>query len=142
VIEMHRTFIFTLLTLGTLTACMSGRLSINDAWARPALAGNNGAVYFVIDNTSAPADVLLSASSDVAQAAEIHTSEIQNDVMKMLWQEKITIHFNTKVELKPGGMHIMLVNLKRDLKIGEMITLTLKFQNAGNVNVPARVEER
>ncbi len=138
---MHRTF-FTLLTLGALTACMSGKLSINDAWARPALAGNNAAVYFVIDNTSAPADVLLSASSDVAQAAEIHTSEIQNDVMKMLWQEKITIHFNTKVELKPGGMHVMLVNLKSDLKPGETIMLTLRFQNSGEMKLPVQVQER
>ena len=59
-------------------------------------------------------------------------------MMMMRPIQKIDVPAGKKVELKPGGYHIMLVNLKRDLKAGTVVKLTLQFQNAGKVTVNAR----
>ncbi len=134
-------FIFGLMLL-VLTACASGKLVVNDPWARPAIAGGTSAAYFVIDNSAGQADTLLSAASDVAQTVELHMTEMQGGVMKMMPQEKIAIPANSKVEFKPGGLHVMFINLKRELKTGDTFALTLRFQNAGEVNLQVKVQER
>jgi copper(I)-binding protein len=51
----------------------------------------------------------------------------------------VEVPANGEAELKPGGMHIMLIGLKRDLKAGEKIPLVLVFENAGEIDVQAEV---
>jgi copper(I)-binding protein len=95
--------------------------------------GGNGAVYVTLTNSGAQADSLVSASSEVAQTVELH--EVRNDggVMKMRPVKNIPVPAGGKVELKPGGYHIML------LKAGEKVAVTLKFQHGGEVQVEAAV---
>ena len=134
---MILTFFATLLG-----ACSASReMSIRDAWARPASAGDNGAAYFVIENGTPSADTLLSVSSDIASATEVHLSMVMDGgVMSMQQQESVPVPTSEKVEFKPGGLHVMFVGLTQDLKVGDMITLTLNFENAGTriVEVPIR----
>lgn len=140
---MKRLLILSLFLLAT-SACASSNeaLTIHDTWARPANAGENGAVYFVIENGTAEDDTLLGVSSDIATAAEVHMSMADaNGVMSMQVQEAVTIPAGEQVEFKPGGLHVMLVNLTRDLKPGEAITLTLNFKGTGNVVVEVLVKE-
>ena len=136
-------FVLLLATL-LVSACgaASGELTIQDAWARPANTGENGAAYFIIENGTASDDSLMGVSSDIATAAEVHMSMGDaNGVMSMQMQEAVTIPAGEPVEFKPGGLHVMLVNLTRDLKPGETITLTLNFKETGNVVVEVPVKE-
>jgi len=118
-----------------LVACASetGTLTISDPWARPGQAGGNSAVYMTIQNPIPVEDRLLSASSDVAEDVEIHETAMTGDVMQMAPQDHVSIPANGGVELLPGGMHIMLIGLERDLAAGDEFTLTLEFENAGIV---------
>ena len=136
-------FVLLLATL-LVSACgaASGELTIQDAWARPANTGENGAAYFIIENGTASDDSLMSVSSDIATAAEVHMSMADaNGVMSMQMQDAVIIPAGEPVEFKPGGLHVMLVNLTRDLKPGETITLTLNFKETGSVVVEVPVKE-
>lgn len=127
-----------------LCACSSssGALTVQAAWARPAAIGENAAAYFTIENETGSEDSLLSVSSDVAAAAELHMSMTDsNDVMSMEMQEAVEIPARDQVEFKPGGLHVMLVDLDQNLNIGDTILLTLRFQNAGEVTVEVPVKE-
>jgi copper(I)-binding protein len=62
-------------------------------------------------------------------------------VMSMQQQSAITIPANGKVEFGPGGLHVMLLNLRKDLRPGEKFQVNLNFQNKGNVKVEAEVRE-
>ena len=127
-----------------ISACSSssGALTVQDAWARPAAIGENAAAYFTIENGTSSNDSLLSVSSDIAAAAELHMIMTHdNDVMSMEMQEAVEIPATDQVEFKPGGLHVMLVDLNRDLKVGDTVTLTLSFRNAGNVTIDVFVKE-
>ncbi len=121
----------------------SGKLTIRDAWARPASAGENGAAYFVIENGTTADDTLLSVSSDIAAATEVHMSMADdNGVMSMQMQESIPVHARGQVEFKPGGLHVMFVSLTKDLKVGDTITLTLNFEKTGSMTIEVTVKEQ
>lgn len=141
----NKTLIFVLLLTTLLaSACgsSSGQMTVSDAWARPASAGENGAAYFVIENGTASDDTLLSVSSNIASATEVHMS-MANDmgVMSMQMQEAVAVPAKGKVEFKAGGLHVMFVNLNHDLKVGDTITLTLNFKTAGSVVIEVPVTE-
>ena len=136
-------FILTIAIL-IVSACAptNGTLTVTDSWARPAQAGENGAVYFVIENGSASEDALLSTSTDVAEVAEAHMSMVDaNGVASMQMQEAVSIPARETVKFKPGGLHIMLINLKQDLKTGDTFTLTLNFKEAGTIVIEVPAQE-
>lgn len=141
----NKTLIFVLLLTAFLaSACgsSSGQMTVSDAWARPASAGENGAAYFIIKNGTASDDTLLSVSSNIASATEVHMSMADgNGVMSMQMQEAVAVPAKGKVEFKAGGLHVMFVNLNHDLKVGDTITLTLNFKTAGSVVIEVPVTE-
>ncbi len=114
-------------------------LRVEAAWARPAQAGENSAIYFTINN-SGSADTLLSAQTDIAEKVELHMSMMQHDAMQMQMQHEIAIPKGT-TEFKPGGYHVMLIGLRRDLKIGDTFSLTLTFKRAGELTLTVTVKE-
>ena len=127
-----------------LSACnlSTGELTVQDAWARPAVIGENAAAYFIVENGTSSNDSLLSVNSDVAAAAELHMSMAHgNDVMSMEMQKAVEIPARDEVDFKPGGLHVMLVALNQNLNIGDTISLTLRFQKAGEVTVEVPVKE-
>ena len=120
----------------------SGALTVRDAWARPAVIGENAAAYFTIENGTSSNDSLLSVSSDIAAAAELHMSMTHdNDVMSMEMQDAVEVPATEKVEFKPGGLHVMLVDLNRDLNVGDTVSLDLHFQTVGDMIVEVTVQE-
>lgn len=120
-----------------------GEFKVMDAWARPAASGDNGAAYFIISNATDTEDRLLNVSTDVASAAEVHMSMMDsNGVMAMEMQESVLIPAQQEIIFKPGGLHVMLVGLMQDLKMGETISLTLNFETAGSMIIQADVEDR
>jgi copper(I)-binding protein len=123
-------------------------IRIESAWARraPMLEGSaakagsgNGAVYAVLVNQGKGPDALISAASAAAGAAEIHETYRDMGMMMMRPVSKLDLPAGRKLELKPGGYHIMLVNLKRELKPGEAVDLTLVFEKAGKIPVRAEI---
>ena len=143
---MKKRVVPILLTLLLLVACQSskittGVLEIKDAWARPAPTGDNGAVYLVIENGTAQDEVLLSASSEVASAVELHMSEMDSDHMSMNHKDEIALPAGEATKFAPGGLHVMLVGLTQELKVGDTFDVTLDFQNAGEKAVTVTVME-
>ncbi|BAJ62902.1 copper chaperone PCu(A)C [Anaerolinea thermophila] len=127
-----------------MSACASrqSNLTIQDPWARLGVAGGNSAIYLKIENATKEDDALISASCDAAMMTELHMTQMMDDgTMKMEPQEKISIPAGQTVELKPGGLHIMLMNLKKDLKTGDTLNLKLKFEKSGEIEVSVPVKE-
>lgn len=119
-----------------------GSLRIDHPWSR-ALPPNApaGAAYFVVQNSGTAADTLVSASSPVAEKAELHTHVMLGEVMKMQQVESVAIPAGGNATFAPGGNHVMLFGLKKPLVAGESFALTLVFQNAGAVDVEVKIEQ-
>jgi periplasmic copper chaperone A len=114
-------------------------VEVRDAWARPAAQGGNGAVYFVI--RSSQADEIVDVTSDVAEAAEMHESMMSGDVMEMHHLESVPLGAGEQVTFEPGGLHIMLIGLKRDLSIGDEFEITLHFKNYQDIQLSVPVQD-
>lgn len=135
--------IFWLIPLGVLllTACGAEKgIEIHDAWMRPAGQGENGAVYFVIHNHSSQADELTGVTSELA-VAEMHESRMNGDIMQMNEVESVPLEPYAEIEFAPGGLHVMLVGLKQDMKLGDQIDLSLHFKNYQDLTVRVAVSE-
>lgn len=139
---MKKILMFALAGMLLLTSCgNSGTIEVKDARARAAMQGGNSAIYFVIQNQTAGKDELIGAASDVANAIEIHESKMEGDMMMMSPVESVLLESSAKVEFKPGGLHIMLIGLKQDLKAGDEIEVILQFKNNPSITVKAMVKE-
>ena len=102
-------------------------------------SGSNSAAYMIITNNSSDPDRLTRAESDVAQSTELHKSENVDGVMTMRPVDAVEIPAGGAAELQPGGIHVMLVGLTRDLKAGEKVQIILEFEKAGKIAVEAEV---
>ncbi len=114
----------------------SGAIRATNAWSRalPPVSAN-GAVYVSLMNNGPRTDKLTGASSPVAQRVELHTHTTESGVMKMRAAASVELSPGKKVELKPGGLHLMLIGLKQPLKEGEHFPLTLRFAHASPMEV-------
>jgi periplasmic copper chaperone A len=103
--------------------------------------GSNSAAYMTLANSSDTPDALISASTDAAETVELHTVEQTPDgVMKMRPVEQIDVPAGGEQQLKPGGFHVMLLGITRDLNEGETVDLTLVFENAGELTLSLPVQ--
>ena len=89
------------------------------------------AAYFTIRNTGKAADVLTGAACACAATASLHESKVVNGISRMGRAGPLTIAPGGQVALRPGGLHLMLTGLKRPIKAGETVRITLKFAKAG-----------
>ncbi|MCY4071260.1 MAG: copper chaperone PCu(A)C [Chloroflexi bacterium] len=89
--------------------------------------GESSAVYMQIENSGASAVALVAANSTAAHQVEFHRSIIDDDIARMEAVETLVIAAGERVELRPGGLHIMLRQLKTDLKPGSSIDLRLEL---------------
>jgi len=118
-------------------------LTIGHPWARPTPGGvTNGAVYVTLINQGKTPDRLLQASSPIAAGVMLHSNVKEGDIVRMRHVESVEIPPGQTVELKPGGLHIMLMGLTRPLKEGDMVPLTLTFANEGEVAIEVMVMGR
>ncbi len=114
-----------------------GSIHITDPWARATPKGASaGASYMTITNNGTAPDRVSCVSSDAAAQCQIHTMTMEDNVMKMRPVEGgLEIKPGETVRLRPGSLHMMLVELKHPLEAGQTIKATLKFDNAGTVDV-------
>lgn len=120
----------------------SGPLKLEQPWTRATPAGAKIAGgYLVVTNTGSAPDRLLGGSSEVSGKVEIHEMAVKDGVMTMRGlPDGLVIKPGEKTELKPGSYHLMLMDLKRQLKEGESIKATLNFEKAGAVAVEFTVQ--
>jgi copper(I)-binding protein len=103
---------------------------------RPAATGGTSAAYFTYSNKLEKADTLLSVQADVAGMAQVHESyETDGGMMGMREQKEIPISPGEELQFKPGGLHVMLMNLKRDLQVGDSVEVTVNFAQAGQTRI-------
>ena len=100
---------------------------VDKAWVRASTATNSAAYMHI---TSTQAVNLISASSPVAKAVEIHQMSMSQGVMKMRQIDTLTVSPKQPSELAPGGLHLMLLSLKKPLNIGDKVSLLLGFEDA------------
>ena len=116
-------------------------LSIDHPWARATPPGAmTGGAFVTIENKGKVADKLVDASSPAAKIVEIHEMWMDGGMMKMRAVSGIDVKPGARTELRPGGYHIMLMDLRAPLKVGDRIPLTLVFEKAGKVDVSVQVE--
>lgn len=112
---------------------------VEEAWVAeaPPTARHNAA-YLRLRN-GPRADVLLDVETPVAEVVELHAMTREQGVMRMTQEATVALAPGATLTLAPGGRHLMLINMKRALKPGERIPLTLRFRHAGLVTVEAEV---
>lgn len=119
-----------------------GDISVTGAWARPAEQGGSTAVYMVIHNDGESDDALHDvAAPDVTDEAMLHESKMVDNVMIMEHVHQIDIPAGGTATLERGGLHVMLMDVKEELKVGERISVTLYFEHAGELTLEVPVEE-
>jgi len=119
-------------------AAAAGPVQIAAPFVR-ATPGKVGGVFLQIKNTGSSADRLIRAESPAAGSVELHTHVKDGDVMRMRQIPAIDVAANGETMLQPGGLHIMLIDLKQPLKEGGQVPLTLVFEKAGPVTVQVPV---
>lgn len=154
----------------TTTAAEAAEVTVSDVWARPVedlTAMDTSAIYMVIEGGD-EADALLEASvpSDVAGTVELHETvaaedgdmttttmmdgdmttttmggEMGGGMMSMQPVGSIEVPADGSVALEPGGYHVMLLDVKKELVPGDTIEVTLTFERAGEVTATAEVRE-
>ncbi|MDP5241389.1 copper chaperone PCu(A)C [Uliginosibacterium sp. 31-16] len=118
-----------------------GSLKINHPWARATVAGAAAGGGFLKITNSGAADRLISAQAEVSNAVELHTMVMEGNTMRMRKLDKgIELPAGQSVELKPGGLHIMFIELKAPLKQGDKFPLKLSFEKAGEITVDVQIE--
>jgi copper(I)-binding protein len=101
-------------------------------------APSTAAGYVTLRNRGPARDALLSATADVAERVELHETRNMSGMM-MERVAKVELAPGSRVELKPGSYHLMLIGLKRALTPGQTVTLTLQFERAGPITTRAEV---
>jgi copper(I)-binding protein len=124
-------------TIATILALSSGALfaqtvEIKDAWARATVPGQKATGAFM-KLTAKEGSKLVGVSSPVAGVGEVHEMKMEGDIMKMRAIPGLDLPAGKSVELKPGGFHVMLMDLKSTLQKDTTIPLTLVFKDAKGV---------
>ncbi len=115
-------------------------LGVEDPWARASIGTSRpGAAYFTVTNAGAVGDVLLEVRAAISGKAEVHEMTMQDGVARMGPAGALAIPAGETLTLAPGGLHVMLMDLKAPLVEGEALPLTLVFETAGEVQVSAPI---
>ena len=103
-------------------------VQVKDAWVRATVAGQQGTGAFMTVTAKA-ATRLVAVTTPVAGVAEVHEMKMEGDIMKMRAVPVLDLPAGQTVQLKPGGYHVMLMDLKQPLAYGSTVPLTLVFKD-------------
>jgi len=116
------------------------QVAIEKPWVRATAPGAKvGGGYLMIRNPGAAADRLVGASSPAAARVELHVHIKEGDVMRMREVRAFDVPANGAFELKPGGAHLMFMELKQPFREGDTVPVKLRFEKAGEVSAEFRV---
>ena len=110
-----------------LVTAAQAQVTVKEAWVRATVPQQQATGAFM--QISAAQDTkLVSASSPVTPVVEVHEMAMQDGVMRMRQVPSVVLPAGKTVELKPGGYHVMLLDLKQQVKVGDTVPLTLVFE--------------
>lgn len=116
------------------------RVEVREARARATPPGvEHGAAFLTLSN-GGPATQLIAARASVGRAVELHSHVESDGVMKMRRVPAIEVPANGTVELRPGGLHLMLMWLEAPLSVGQTVEITLEFKDGSTQVIRAPVE--
>ena len=124
---MNKTALFLAATL--LASAAHAQVTVADPWVRTTVAQQSTtAAYLTI--TSAQGGKLVSASSPIAAAVDVHQMKMEGDLMKMRLVDALPLPAGQPVEFKPNGYHLMMTGLKAPLKAGDVVPIKLVVEDA------------
>ena len=130
------------LSIASIAAVFGADVEIDGAYARASIPNvPNSAAFFVIKNNSDKDIAITSANSDIAEKNELHTHIKENKMMNMMKIEKLVVPAKSSLELKSGGDHVMLMGLKKELKVGDEISLELSFSDGDKKSIKVPVKD-
>lgn len=123
---------------------MAGDLELTAAFTKAMLPGQPvGGGFVTVENKGSADDKLIGATSEQAGEVQLHEMSMEGDVMKMRQlTDGIAIPAGSKVELVPGGLHLMFYKVSAPFAVGQTVKVTLQFEKAGNVDVVLPVVAR
>jgi hypothetical protein len=132
------------LSASSVSVVSAADLDIKSPWVRGTVAGQKATGAFM-ELTSASGIAIVGASSPVANVTEIHEMKMDGGVMKMRAIPRLDVAAGKPVSLAPGGYHVMLMDLKQQLKKGDVVPLTLQIENKDKkvetIEIKAEVRE-
>ena len=142
---MMKSFLFSVLLIfsAVVAAAESEAVRIENPWAAETPPGaKTGAVYLDIVNAGGADRLIGAEAGDVAGRIELHTTSLEGNTMRMRKVEGIDLPSGATASLKPGGLHIMLIDIKKQLQAGQDFPLALRFEKAGMMRVSVPVQKR
>lgn len=117
----------------------AGNITVHQPWAR---GGASMMAGYLKLNNQGKADRLLSARSQISEVVELHQHTNDNGVMRMRKIQGIELPAKQNIELKPGGLHLMFIRLKKPLQDGERFMVTLEFEKTAPLQVEFKVDSK
>ncbi len=122
-----------------LAADLKVPVEVSGAWIpEPPAVSRNAAAYITVLGGSQD-DVLVGAATQAAEVVEVHETSLSGGVLRMKPVATLAVPARQRIEFAPGGLHLMLVNLRQALRYGATVPLELEFRKAGKVRVEAEV---
>ncbi|MEW6753661.1 MAG: copper chaperone PCu(A)C [Candidatus Latescibacterota bacterium] len=107
-------------------------MEVVSAWVLPAPKGRvTTAAYLVLENRTAQAVRLVGAQTEAAFRVEIHQSVYEGDVLRMRAVDSLVVPAHGRQEMRPGGLHLMLIDVHEPLEEGDAVALVLRLEQDG-----------
>jgi copper(I)-binding protein len=133
-------FLFSSSTATADESVRVGDIVVSKAWGRATIgASRPGGAFLTITNKGTAKDQLIAAQTPIARKSELHTHTMTDSIMKMGQVMSIGIPAEGMTILEPGGVHVMMFNLKAALNEGDMFPLTLTFKDSGKATIIVHV---
>lgn len=132
----------SLFSTGVLAGSAADAVTVSDAHVRAVPPGQpNSASFMTLSNNSDTNHAVVGAASSVSKVAELHTHTMTDGMMRMRRIDQIDLPANGSVTLQPGGLHVMMIGLERELVPGEEVAITLMFEDGSNTRFDAPVRK-
>lgn len=128
--------ILFLLSLFVANIVSASEIIVTDAWLRKGSLGGSTALYFNIENKYGHELKVISLSSSSFKNIEMHKTVSDGNIMRMVHVDSIIVPAKTKISLKPGGLHVMIMDLEKDIKVGDTEKFTAKT-NFADIEITA-----
>lgn len=119
-----------LILLAITGAAAQAEVTVDDAWVRATPPGARTAALYLTLYNSGPDNALIAARTNVAEETQLHTHLHEQGMMRMQQVALFELPSGQEIELKPGGKHLMLLNLSQTLKPGDSVELVLEFDHS------------
>tara|TARA_Y100000817_G_scaffold284693_1_gene251445 strand:- start:511 stop:954 length:444 start_codon:yes stop_codon:yes gene_type:complete len=138
---IKKVILFSLILLMGLNS-VHAKIIVKDEWARVTPSGS-GSVYMTIENDGDQDDNLTSAISDEAEMTMIHQTVREENIAKMIHvMGGIDLPKGKRIKLEPGGYHLMLMGIEKNLTLNDRIRITLSFKNNENIEISPIIKIR